>query len=98
MHTTNSSAGKPLLQFTYKLDIKHKTAVCISGAAKAKRKEIKKKICCGQTLKSEVVIKKTNRNFIEDLYHCIIHHPQVVKYPIANYCLQVSIAGKSKKR
>ena len=40
--------------------------------------------------------KKLNQKVREYLYHCIIHHPQVLKSPIANSCLYVSIGGHSK--
>ena len=52
---------------------------------------------CSQKIKSTVVI-KMNQNFIESLYNWILHHTQVVKSPIINYCLFVSIDGNSKKQ
>ena len=58
MYTKNTSARKPLRQFTETLDVKHKTYVLRFGASKAKRKATKKIICCGQTFKNAVVIQK----------------------------------------
>ena len=48
--TKNSSESKSLRQFTDTLDVKHNTAVRRFGAAKAKRKAIKKAMHCGHTL------------------------------------------------
>ena len=56
--TKNASARKSLCQFTKTLDVKHKTSICGFFVAKAKRKTIKKSMCCGQTLQSAVIIKK----------------------------------------
>ena len=48
--TKNFSEGKSIRQFTDTLDVKHNTAVRRFGAAKAKRKAIKKAMHCGHTL------------------------------------------------
>ena len=94
----NPSAIKSLHQFSETLDVKHKTAVRRLGAAKAKCKAIK----TGNVLWSNITKrrghKKINQEVREDLYHWIIHHPQVVKSLIANDCIYVSIDGNSEKK
>ena len=46
-------------------------------------RQLKNSMLCSHTLKSAVVIKK-NQKVREALYHWILHHPTVVKSPIAN--------------
>ena len=36
---------------------------------------------------------KINQNIKEDFYNYILYHPQVVQYPIEDYCPYVSIGG-----
>ena len=40
--------------------------------------------------------KKTNEQLNKSLYNWILQHTRVVQYPIANYCLKVSISGHSE--
>ena len=47
-------------------------------------RQSKHAMCCVQILQCAVVIQK-NKNVIEALYHWILHHPQVVQSPIANF-------------
>ena len=35
-----------------------------------------------------------NQQFKQDLYNCILQHPQVVQSPISNYFLKLSIYGQ----
>ena len=56
--TKESSARKSLIQLLESLDDKNKTSGCRFGADQAKRRTIKKSMCCCQTLQSSVVIQK----------------------------------------
>ena len=65
--------------------------------AKAKRQAIKKVNSVCSNIAKRRGHTKINQNVREFLYRYILHHPRVVKYPIENGCLYVSIYGKSEK-
>ena len=86
VYNKKHSARKPLWQFTDTFGVKHKNDVCRFCSAKANHKATKK----GNVLWSNVAkchCHFKNQKFREALYHCNIHHTQVVKYPIENICL-----------
>ena len=98
MSNKDPSERKPLRQFTEKLDVKPKTAVCRFGAAKAKHKAIKKYNVLWSNIAKRHGHTKINQKVKEALYHWVIHNPQVVLSPIGNYCLYVSIDGNYEKQ
>ena len=95
--TKKPSAIKSLHQFTESLDVKHKTVVCRFGAAKEKREAIKKSNVLWKNIAKLCVNTKINQKVRESPYRFILNHPQVVQYPISNYCICVSIDENSKK-
>ena len=49
----------------------------------------------GHRNKSEKGI-QNNEQIKQSIYNCIMHHPQVVQSPIANYCMKVKIDGHTE--
>ena len=92
----NPNARKSLRLFTGVLDVKNKTDVRQVGAAKSKRKAIRSDSTLGLIIPQKRVYKKITERVKKYLYNFILQHPQVVQYPIANYCLKVSIISHSE--
>ena len=95
--TKKLSSIKYIFQFTETLYVKHRTAVCMFGASKEKCKAIKKENVLWLNIAKHRGYTKINHNVTESLYHCILHHPQVVQYRIENDCIYVSIEGNPGK-
>ena len=95
--TKKLSARKSICQFSESLDAKHKTADRGLGAANTKRESIRTGNILWSNISNQRSHTKTNQKVKEYFYNFIIHHPQVVKYQILNYCLNISICGNFKK-
>ena len=93
--TQNTSSRKPLRQFIETMDVKHKTNIRRFGAAKENRKATKTGNMLWSKISKRLGHTRINRKVIEALYHWILHHLEVVQYPIENDCLYVSIDGNS---
>ena len=87
------SAQKSLYMFTNFLEMKKKTAYRQVGADKSKRKAGNTPWALKQKRKGNSKIYEQIKEF---LYNWIMHRPQVVQSPIANYCLNVKIDGRTE--
>ena len=89
------SAQKSLCLFTNILDVK-KTATRQVGAAKYKRKAIKYTNTPWALKQNQKLNSNIDEQIKKSLYNWIVHDPQVVQLPIANYFLKVKIDGHTE--
>ena len=91
MPVKQPSASKSLRQFSETLNVKPKTAFRRLCAAKSKRKAI----MAGGMLCSSIPEQRGHTKINEcvkiALYNWIIQYHQVLKYPISNDCVKLSI-------
>ena len=79
--------------FTNILDVNKKTDYRRVGADKYKRKVIKYGNTPWVPKQKRKGHSKISEEIRKSIYNCIIHHPQVLKSPIANDYLKVKIGG-----
>ena len=87
------SDRKSLCLFTNILYVKKKTAMHRVGDANSKHKENKSGTTPWELKSNQKGNLKINNQIKKSLYCWIMYHPQVVKSPIFNDCLQVNIDG-----
>ena len=90
------SARKSLCLFTNTLYVKKKTDTRRVRAAKSKCKAIKSGTTPWALKPKRKINSKINDQIKKSLYIWIMHHPQVVKLPIFNDCLKLSIDGHTE--
>ena len=96
--TKKPSARKPLHQFSDLFDAKQKTAARQKGAAKMKHKLTRKVIYFCYDIQNRKGYSKINEIVKQDIYYWILNIPHIVKSPIENDRLKVSINGKNEKK
>ena len=89
---------KPLRQFTETFYVKPKNYFCRLYATKSKFRAIKEGSMLWYSIPKLRSHKNINKCVRIDIYKWILHHTQVVQYPIANDCLKLYIDEQSEQR
>ena len=90
------SSQKSLCVFTNILEVKKKNICRQVGAARSKRKAIKYGNTPWALKQNRKGNSKIHEQIKKPLYNWIMHHPQVLKSPIVNYCLKVKNDGQTE--
>ena len=93
--TKKPSARKSLRKILEALDVKKNTSVRRLGAEKSNQKATKSISMLWSSRPKRCGNTKINEQVKTYLYNWILKHPQVVKSPIANDRLKISIDGQS---
>ena len=58
-------------------------------------RQLDQSVCCGPVYQNDLAIPKSTNALKKALYKWILQHLQVVRSPLANDCLKLSIDGQS---